>query len=145
MGTDGPANSAGMTKTLTWRVSCGGAVPALEPSIDSHAPTLGLYRAQRAHGGHCPHQLDGGKIFAVGVRKYTQPDPDHPCLVCDAPSELVVQAVAAWGGSDEAVVSQVRRCTDPRCDGRQGVQLRDTRVPPPKNPGLPGLPSNQAP
>jgi hypothetical protein len=32
--------------------------------------------------------------------------------------------MTAWGKTDETIASQVRRCTNPECDGRKGQPLK---------------------
>lgn len=32
--------------------------------------------------------------------------------------------MTAWGKTDETIASQVRRCTNPECDGRKGEPLK---------------------
>lgn len=59
----------------------------------------------------------------MALHTYTQLDPDHPCPLCGSDSEVVIQTMTAWGQTDEKIVSQVRRCTNPTCDGRKGEPL----------------------
>jgi hypothetical protein len=56
----------------------------------------------------------------MALQTYERPDPANPSRLCESPSEVVVQTMTGWGSTDEQIVSEVRRCTSPNCDGREG-------------------------
>jgi hypothetical protein len=50
-------------------------------------------------------------------------DPDHRCPICGGETELISHALTHWDGEKEQVevTPKRRRCADPDCHGRSGL------------------------
>jgi hypothetical protein len=62
----------------------------------------------------------------MAIEPLVKRDPEHPCPICGADTELVSQTLTSWNDHKHQVVvtPDRRRCSDLKCRGHLGLDER---------------------